>query len=202
MGVTSAFFGGLVTWATQRRKRSAETIAAELGTSASLLARVEELTGKFITEQESREECEDRCLRMERELRLIKDVVPSLALEEHVQRLSPSLLAVLQGSSEGWVISTPSDGARWLHANDTLCDELGYTLDEILERGWRRLIAKEDLLPTTAVETSQWAETVTCVNHYVKKDGSRVLIRWLGMRYSNGFALSRARFLRRAEDDV
>lgn len=183
----------LATLLVQRRKRSAEAIDAEVGTNDRLLARVEALTASFVKEQASRTDCEQRCIRMETELRHLREVLPAALLANAITSLTPSLLAVLDGASDGWVITTPTDGATWVYANAPMCRLLKMPLAAVLERGWRRLIAAEDLEPTMAVESGQWGETVTCVNTYVASDGTRVKFRWLGMRYAAGMALSLAR---------
>jgi hypothetical protein len=197
-GPVAALVGGstvasLITLWWQRRKSTADAIAADAGTSEKLFDQIRELRVNYLKADAAREECDRQCAGMRTELQTLRSLLPAAMLSERVERLSPSLLAVLDGASDGWVISTPSDGATWLFANSVICRALKMPLADVLAKGWRGLIAPEDLEVTTTVESGQWGETVTCVNVYVAVDGTRVKLRWLGMRYAGGMALSLAR---------
>lgn len=179
----------------QRRKNSAEGIAADAGTSEKLFDQIRELRVDYLKADAAREECDRQCASMRAEIQTLRSVLPAAMLSERIAHLSPSLLAVLDGATDGWVISTPSDGATWIFASAVICRALKMPLAAVLEKGWRGLIAPEDLEATTTVETGQWGETVTCVNVYIASDGTRVKLRWLGMRYAGGMALSLARIV-------
>lgn len=183
----------LITLWWQRRKNSADAIAADAGTSEKLFDQIRELRVDYLKADAARAECEKQCTHVREELSTLRSLLPSAMLAERIERLSPSLLAVLDGASDGWVISTPSDGATWLFANAMICRTLKMSLIDVLAKGWRGLIAPEDLEATTTVESGQWGETVTCVNVYIASDGTRIKLRWLGMRYASGMALSLAR---------
>lgn len=199
-GPAAALVGGsavssLFTLWWQRRKSTAEAIAIDAATSEKLFEALRQLRADWLTSEAAREECDRQCAGMLAELQTLRSALPAAMLAGCVDRLSPSLLAVLDGASDGWVISTPSDGATWLFANAMICRSLKMPLADVLAKGWRALIAPEDLDSTTTVESGQWGETVTCVNTYVASDGTRVKLRWLGMRYAGGVALSLARIV-------
>lgn len=202
-GPVFGFLGGgtivsLVTLWIQRRKFKAERLDAEAGTASRLFEEVRKLRADWLEEKAAREDCDRRCVELHGDLKRLKVVLPSVLLDSQISKLTPALLAVLNGSSDTdcWVISTPVDGATWIFVNAAMCRALKMTLTEILLKGWRALIAPEDLSPTLVIETGQWGETVTCVNTYIASDGTRVKLRWLGMRYAGGMALSLARVVK------
>lgn len=192
--------GTLLTLWRQRRKSGAETLAAEAATSEGLFAQVMQLRTEWAAEKSKRDECERNCAELKESVRVANEkieritaMLPSLRIEELLRKMSSPLLAVISDASDGWVISDPSDGGRWLYVNEYMERALKRTNADACEIGWRGLIDPEDLDRTIAVETNQWGETVSCVNRYVCPDASRVQFRWKGMLYSSGIALSRAR---------
>ena len=196
--LTAALLGGgtlasVVTLIVQRRKRTADAIAVDAGTSEELFKQIRQLRTDWLLADTARAECEKQCAHVREELSTLRSLLPAAMLSEQVTRMTPSLLAILDGSSDCYVISTPSDGATWIFANAALCRALKMSLADALAKGWRGLIAPEDLEATTTVESGQWGETVTCVNVYIASDGTRVKLRWLGMRYAGGMALSLAK---------
>jgi PAS domain S-box-containing protein len=128
---------------------------------------------------------------LQRDLGWYASEYPLLKAAELLARNAAPVAALLDGLPVPWAITGSSGNGSLLWVNQSFCDVLGWTREEIVSMGWRRLCHPEDFQRTQAAEGGTWSSPVDSFpNRFRCKDGGYRRLRWYAIAYDAGTSLA------------